>query len=46
MRSVKKMWVIPKLVVHGDVDIITQQNKEFGPTDGFTLEGIPITNAS
>jgi hypothetical protein len=42
----KKVWEEPKLVVHGDVERITQQDKEWGASDGFTLQGIAIRNAS
>jgi hypothetical protein len=46
-RLRKKAWQEPKLVVHGDVGRITQeQDKKFGASDGFTFMGISITNAS
>jgi hypothetical protein len=42
----KKVWEEPKLVVHGDVEKITQTDKTWGYTDGFTFQGISIRNAS
>jgi hypothetical protein len=46
----KKVWEEPKVVVHGDVERITQ-NKTFGAGDGFLLDQDgnvigPIRNAS
>jgi hypothetical protein len=42
---VKKMWTEPRLIVHGDVERLTQQVfKQFGPTDGFSFQGSPIGN--
>jgi hypothetical protein len=43
----KKVWQEPKLIVHGDVAQITQQqDKKYGSSDGFTFMGNSITNAS
>jgi hypothetical protein len=43
----KKAWQEPKLIVHGDVVQITQQqDKKYGAGDGFTFMGSPISNAS
>jgi hypothetical protein len=43
----KKVWEEPKLVVHGDVERITQdQNKVLGTSDGFLFMGVAIRNAS
>jgi hypothetical protein len=44
--AAKKAWEEPKLVVHGDVERITQTDKDWGSTDGFTFQGIPIRDAS
>lgn len=43
----KKAWESPTLIVYGSVESLTQQctNKAYGPTDGFTFQGSPITNA-
>ena len=47
LETPKKAWEEPKLVVHGDVERITQQqDKEYGASDGFTFMGISIRNAS
>lgn len=43
----KLAWVTPRLIEYGDAREITQQqNKTFGPTDGFLFQGQPIANAS
>jgi hypothetical protein len=43
----KKVWEEPRLVVHGDVEKITQTtDKAWGYSDGFTFQGISIRNAS
>jgi len=36
----------PELKDLGSLQALTQQDKQFGQSDGFTLNGIPITNAS
>jgi hypothetical protein len=37
----------PSIRVLGSVHALTQtQNKNFGPTDGFTFQGSPIANTS
>jgi hypothetical protein len=47
LNVVKKAWTEPRLVVHGDVTQITQQqNKGYGESDGFMFLGVPITNIS
>lgn len=47
METPKKIWEEPKLVVHGDVERITQvQDKKYGESDGFTFMGSPIRFAS
>jgi hypothetical protein len=39
----KKAWEEPKLIVHGDVEKLTQQcDKRFNGSDGFTFMGQPI----
>ena len=42
MREQKKVWETPTLVVYGDVDSLTQQNKlkHPGSTDDFGVTGI------
>jgi hypothetical protein len=44
----RKLWVAPKLVVHGNVDAITQLiDKKFsGPADGLIFSGTALANAS
>jgi hypothetical protein len=44
----KRTWEEPRLVVHGNIEHITQvQDKRFGPSDGLVLVSIgPIRNAS
>jgi hypothetical protein len=46
LNTAKKAWMEPKLVVHGNVEHITQQLKDFGSEDGFTFSGEPIRNVS
>jgi hypothetical protein len=36
----------PSLRVLGSVHALTQQNKNYGASDGFTFQGAPITNVS
>lgn len=36
----------PALKVIGSIRELTLQDKKFGPTDGFTLMGVAITNNS
>jgi hypothetical protein len=37
----------PRLVVLGAVEALTETiDKKFGPTDGYTLMGVAISNAS
>jgi hypothetical protein len=36
----------PAIVEIGSLHELTLQDKEFGPSDGFTLMGVPIRNAS
>lgn len=43
----KKTWSIPQLTAFGTVERITQGcDKDFGATDGLTLQGQPIQCAS
>jgi hypothetical protein len=48
LETQKKVWEEPQLVVHGDVERITQEEKVYGTSDGFTWQGQGITtrNAS
>ena len=41
----KKQWLSPTLLTHGSVEEITEQAKEFGSADGFTIDGDPIRDA-
>jgi hypothetical protein len=42
----KKVYTVPQLTVYGTIqEITTQQNKVYGPTDGFLFNGTPIQNA-
>ena len=46
-QELKKEWAMPRLTVYGSIETITQcTDKDFGSTDGFTLQGNPITCAS
>jgi hypothetical protein len=36
----------PKLIVLGALGDLTLGDKKYGPTDGFTFQGNPITNSS
>jgi hypothetical protein len=36
----------PNLRVVGSVHELTQTDKKYGPTDGYTFQGVSITNAS
>jgi hypothetical protein len=39
----KKVWEEPKLIVHGDVEKLTQNcDKRLNGSDGFTFMGQPI----
>ena len=43
----KRPYTTPRLTVHGTLEEVTkQQNKGFGPTDGFLFQGVPIQNIS
>jgi hypothetical protein len=43
MNTEKKAWTSPSLVVFGSVETLTLKDKRFGATDGFTLNGVPIS---
>jgi hypothetical protein len=46
-KAGKKFYATPQLTVHGTVEEITAaQNKDYGPSDGFTFQGVSITNIS
>ena len=46
-RSEKRLYTTPRLMVHGTLEELTkQQDKNLGPTDGFTFQGVAITNVS
>ncbi len=45
----KLTYAAPRLTVYGGVGRLTREasvDKKFGPTDGFTFMGEPISNAS
>jgi hypothetical protein len=42
----RQPYEAPALKVVGAVGALTLQDKKFGPTDGFTLRGVAITNNS
>ncbi len=46
MKTSKAPYEAPAMKVLGSVHELTQQDKKFGPTDGYTLMGIAIANAS
>jgi hypothetical protein len=41
-----KPYEAPALRIVGSVHALTLQDKTYGPTDGFTLMGVAITNSS
>jgi hypothetical protein len=46
-KGEKRVYVTPRLIVHGTVEEITAlQNKSFGASDGFLFQGVPIANVS
>jgi hypothetical protein len=46
-QSAKRVYVTPRLIVHGTIEEITAlQNKSFGASDGFLFQGVPISNVS
>ncbi len=43
----KLSYVTPRLTVYGSVGRLTQvQDKKYGPSDGHTFQGVPISNNS
>lgn len=42
----RQSYDAPALKVVGKVSELTLTDKKFGPTDGYTLMGVAITNAS
>lgn len=46
-QIVKQTYTTPRLTVHGTLEEVTkQQNKQWGATDGFLFQGVPISNVS
>ena len=46
-RSGKRLYTTPQLMVHGTLEELTKtQDKDFGPSDGFSFQGVAITNVS
>ena len=46
-NSTKKRYSKPRITAQGSVDKITlEQNKDYGPTDGYLFQGNPVSNAS
>jgi hypothetical protein len=40
----KKVWIQPELTVLGNVETLTLvKNKQFGTSDGFVFNGVPIS---
>jgi hypothetical protein len=44
--AAKRAYEAPALKVVGSVYELTLHDKKLGPTDGFTLMGVPIANNS
>jgi hypothetical protein len=44
--GIQHPYEAPALKVIGSIRELTLQDKKFGPTDGFTLMGVAITNNS
>jgi len=42
----KPAYAPPALTVLGSLHALTQQDKKYGSSDGFTFMGVDITNAS
>lgn len=43
-KDERKAWTTPTLREFGSFAALTQQDKKFGSSDGFTLMGVSITN--
>jgi hypothetical protein len=41
LGAAKRIWAEPKLVVHGNIEHITQENKNFGSSDGWMFTPNP-----
>lgn len=41
-QKTKQIWVKPVLTVHGNMEQITGQVKQFGASDGYTYNGVNI----
>jgi len=41
--SAKRQYSVPRLTVYGTLEELTKCDKEFGPTDGNTFQGNPIS---
>jgi hypothetical protein len=41
LEATKRIWAEPKLVVHGDIQHITQENKNYGSSDGLMFTPDP-----
>ena len=45
--SAKKLYAAPRLTVYGTLEDVTKMpDKTWGMSDGFTLQGVAITNVS
>lgn len=44
--AIQHSYEAPALKVIGSLRELTLQDKKYGPTDGFTLMGVAITNNS
>jgi hypothetical protein len=41
-----KLYTAPRLTVYGTLEELTMQDKTWGSSDGFTFQGVSITNVS
>lgn len=46
MKDQKMTWETPQLITFGPISTLTMRNKNYGPSDGDYLCGIPIHDCS
>lgn len=47
IESTKRPYTTPRLTMHGTLEQVTKLiNKDFGSTDGYAFQGVPIGNVS
>jgi len=48
MKYQKMTWETPQVTTYGPISTLTMggQNKQFGPSDGDYLNGVPISDCS